>query len=81
MKSLLLSLILLSGCASYNAVTGIVRTQGAAVADKEMDVSLFLLCKGVTIGAWMRRFGANQTSADAWGVICSDKSISPPVTP
>ena len=81
MKSILLLMVFLSGCASYNAATGIVRTQGAAVADKEMDAAIFLLCRGVTIGAWVRRFGENQTSAEAWGVLCASKTLTPPVTP
>lgn len=81
MKTLMILILLLPGCASYNAVTGIVRGQGAEVADKEMDASLFLLCKGITVGAWMRRFGDSQHLADAWGVLCSNKSIAPPVTP
>ena len=81
MKSILLSLLLLSGCAQYTAFTGIVRTEAALVADKEMDAAIFLLCRGVTIGAWVRRFGESQPSADAWGVLCSSKSNTPPITP
>ena len=88
MKSILLLIFvlcglgpLLQGCASYTAFTGIVRTEGAIIADKEMDAAVFFLCKGSTIGAWVRRFGGNKQSADAWGVICADKSTAPSVLP
>lgn len=74
-------LVLLQGCASYTAFTGIVRTEGALVADKQMEATLFFLCKGVTVGAWVRRFGENKQSAEAWSVMCSNKSLAPPPLP
>lgn len=81
MKTMLLLLLLLSGCASYNGFAGLVQTQGADVADKQMDAAIFLICRGVTIGAWVRRFGESQTSAEAWGVLCASKTLTPPVVP
>lgn len=81
MKIIILLLVLLSGCAQYTAFTGIVRTEGAIIADKEMDAALFFLCKGATVGAWVRRFGDSKQSAEAWSVLCAIKSLAPPALP
>jgi hypothetical protein len=75
---LIFAAILMSGCAQYGAVTGAIRTNGAEVADKEMDAAVYILCKGVTVGAWMRRFGSNDASANAWKTLCVEGAIATP---
>jgi hypothetical protein len=76
---LIFAAILMSGCAQYGAVTGAIRTNGAEVADKEMEAAVYVLCKGVTVGAWVRRFGTNQASADAWKVLCVEQAVTTPL--
>jgi hypothetical protein len=69
----------ISGCAQYGAITGAVRTTGAEIADKELDAAVYVLCRGITVGAWVRRFGNNEEAANAWKVLCtSDVALTTP---
>jgi hypothetical protein len=75
---LLCAVTFLTGCAQYGAVTGAIRVNGAEVADKELDAAVYILCRGITVGAWVRRFGNNTEAAAAWKTICLDKAVITP---
>lgn len=56
----MLALTLAAGCA----------TLGDA-ADALRDNAEFLLCRGITVGAWWRAYGQSQERAQAWLVLCA----------
>lgn len=56
----------LSGCASVAQV-------GANVADDARDSSEFMLCRGITVGSWMRGYGESPERAAAWRTLCSNQ--------
>jgi hypothetical protein len=73
-----LLILLLSGCTSFNALQSQVATQGAAAADEVRETAEFSLCRGITVGAWLRAYGSSKERAEAWRVLCSPKVEATP---
>jgi hypothetical protein len=76
--ALLCAVTTLSGCAQYGALTGVINTQGANAADRQLDAAVFVLCRGITVGAWVRRFGNNEEASAAWKTLCADATSTTP---
>jgi hypothetical protein len=70
MKTVLVAL-LLSGCANFPAVQMAVAEHGADIADQELVMAEWGLCKAATVGAWMRKYGATPEKMSAWVVLCN----------
>jgi hypothetical protein len=60
----------LTGCAQYGLVSRVVAEEGARTADETLRSAKFVQCRGITIGAWWREYGANATKANAWRIMC-----------
>ena len=71
MKLAILAVIALSGCTGFNTAQSVVADRGAQVADEVRDSAEFALCKGITIGAWIRAYGSAPTKAAAWRELCA----------
>lgn len=74
MKRILAAVIVaaaLSGCAALSG-------PGATVADDIRTSAEFALCKAITVGAWVRQYGADPAKADAWKTLCSDTATQTP---
>lgn len=67
-------LALLTGCA---ALTGLVQ-QGAAANDAAAQAAEVTLCRGISIGAWRRAYGADPARATAWKALCADQLVATP---
>lgn len=80
MRHLFLALFLLAlpGCAQFDAAKGAAATEGAKVADEVMTTTEFMLCKGVTVGAWVRQYGASADKANAWRTLCATGNSQTP---
>ena len=66
-----LVLIALSGCAPMTAL----QNRGADASDNARAAAEFTLCKGITIGAWVREYGRTKSRADAWKTLCADTEM------
>lgn len=64
---LLVSLVL-TGC----AVTHRAAERGAELSDEMLSTAEFTLCRGITVGAWVRRYGNDRALANAWRTLCSE---------
>jgi len=64
-----LALSLLAGCSS---LTGLVN-RGAELNDAAVTTAETTLCRGISIGAWMRAYGSDANRAKAWKVLCDEK--------
>lgn len=73
MKTLLIAIMLLSGCTTLDAGQRVVAQYGAKVADESLESSLWAVCQGPTIGAWIRRFGNDPQKAEGWRRLCSEQ--------
>lgn len=61
-------ILLLSGCSLTNGLDTIA-TKGAEVNDKAINRAIWLLCKGVSVGASDRKFNTEELE-NAKDVIC-----------
>jgi hypothetical protein len=66
--------VLLSGCAELQPQ--ITRAQN--VADDVRESAEFTLCKGITVGAWVRAYGTIPEKAEAWRTLCNESAIETP---
>lgn len=62
---------LLSGCAAFGAIEQAAVGTAAAAADEARARAEFVLCRGITIGAWVRAYGQDAVRAQAWRTLCS----------
>ena len=65
----LLIVIGLSGCST---LTNLVNA-GAKVNDAAAESAEVTICRGISIGAWIRAYGNDPAKAKAWRVLCDDK--------
>lgn len=68
MKILLLCTVLLSGCSSVPSLV----QKSADTNDSLRQGAEFILCRGISVGAWIRAYGDNAIKAQAWRTICSE---------
>ena len=71
MKTLLaiLALALLAGCST---LTNIV-SAGAQANDAAAQAAEVTICRGISIGAWVRNYGSDPEKAKAWRELCQDQ--------
>ena len=76
-----LAALALAGCTGFNTAQSLVSDKGAAIADEVRDTAEFALCKGITVGAWIRAYGASPDRAQAWRTLCSQAVGETPAKP
>ena len=71
MKSILavLALSMLAGCST---LTNLV-SAGAEANDAAAHAAEVTICRGNSIGAWVRNYGSDPAKAAAWKSLCSDQ--------
>lgn len=72
MKALfvILSVIVLTGCAEMGALKQGFVVYGALAADESRLSAERKLCNTITVGAWGRAYGKDPVKADAWRRQC-----------
>lgn len=58
----------LTGCGT---LTNLV-SQGAKLNDAAAESAEVTICRGISIGAWVRAYGTNAEKAKAWRVLCEE---------
>lgn len=71
MKAVLIlaALLTLSGCYT---LSGLVDA-GAKANHAAAESAEIVLCRGMSVGEWIRRYAGDPAKAKAWKVICSDQ--------
>ena len=69
-STLVLLLLVLTGCQSYGAARTAVHEGGAQAMDEALDVSVVIMCSDVSVGAAIRRFGTSDELWRHWLAIC-----------
>lgn len=64
-------LVLLTGCATYNAA---IAQRGAQASDQALTAALWTICNATPVGAIKRRFRAAEERA-AYNAICPDNQL------
>lgn len=78
---IILTVISLPGCTSWNSFQSGVAIQGAKVADEALETSEWGVCELPTMGAWQRRYGENPEKARAWAELCGVTLTVPALAP
>jgi len=81
MKKLLMitaTLLMLGGCAEYQAVKGTALMAAERAADTSLNDGLFVVCRATTVGAWERKFGSSQDAIDGWRKLCQPQNQGAP---
>ena len=69
------SILSITACAQLGVVRSSLDIQGAQAADRVRDDAEFIMCRGITIGAWVRKYGNHPQQAEAWKILCSNDSL------
>lgn len=69
---------LLGGCVGFDAVQTAIATQGAKAEDQTRTAAEFLLCDGISVGAWRRAYGLNPERSEAYKKLCETRSVGAP---
>lgn len=83
MRYLLLALLLggLEGCANsgqFLAVQQVAADAAAKVADEQLTLGIYMICKAPTVGAWTRKFGSDASKSAAWRNLCAEPVTETP---
>lgn len=66
---ILSALLTLTGCSTFsNLVDAGEKANDAAAVAAETTI-----CRGISIGAWVRHYGSDADKAKAWKVLCNDQ--------
>ncbi|MES2564389.1 MAG: hypothetical protein V4637_16930 [Pseudomonadota bacterium] len=74
MKGAMCLLLMLSGCAGVPQLADRI----AEVSDSALESAELVMCRGITVGAWVRAYGSDPAKAAAWRVLCSQKVDATP---
>lgn len=66
MKTIMLCALLLSGCSFLQPAV----QKGSDAYDDVRLGAEFTLCRAISVGAWVRAYGASKEKADAWKTLC-----------
>ena len=74
-------IIWLAGCTQLGIVRTAIDVRGQEIADRILADTEFVMCRGISVGAWVRRYGRDQALAEAWKTLCgSELLLSTPTT-
>lgn len=69
--------LLLSGCASFDAAQSIAADRTARAADEARQTAEWTLCNAISVGAWRRAYAADPARAEGWRRLCAQPSEVP----
>ena len=68
----LLAVLALSTLAGCSTLSGLVDA-GAKANDAAAVSAEVAICRGISIGAWVRAYGSDPAKAKAWRVLCDER--------
>ena len=76
----LVAALFLAGCGltpQGQAVRLAIDEYGAKIADAELENLEWALCRGISVGAFTRRYGTQPKKTAAWRELCSTEAAVP----
>lgn len=67
--------LLISGCAQYQPAIDAAINQATSVNHTQYQVAELILCRGMSIGEWMRSIGPYPEKVNGWKSLCVGNSI------
>lgn len=74
-KTMPIILLALAGCAQTDAARTAFVDQVASVSDDARLNAELVLCRGITVGAWIRAYGQDADRAAAWKTLCTQPIV------
>lgn len=75
-------IVVLAAVLTSCAQTDVARTQAvdtlAGASDRAREDAELILCRGITVGAWVRAYGTDAERAAAWKTLCSNQVKATP---
>jgi hypothetical protein len=71
MKYTLPLLVFLAGCAQTDAIKSQAVETISGASDSALQDAELVMCRGITVGAWVRAYGSDPDKAAAWRKLCS----------
>ena len=68
-------IILFTGCTQLDIVRTAVDVKGQQTADRVLADAEFVMCRGVSVGAWVRHYGRDAALAEAWKTLCGSELL------
>jgi hypothetical protein len=65
----------LTGCAALDQARVGVAEQGASAMDRAAQDATWTLCRGISVGAWLRAYGGDAERAQAWRTLCAEQTL------
>lgn len=66
----ILSFTALAGCAQFQPAIDTVINQATSVNHAQYQVAELILCRGMSIGEWMRSIGQYPEKVNGWRSLC-----------
>ena len=68
-------IIWFTGCTQLGIVRTAIDVKGQESADRVLADTEFLMCRVISVGAWVRRYGRDLVLAEAWKTICGSELL------
>lgn len=82
MRSIVAILIFyMAGCAQFQPAIDTVIDQATSVNHAQYQVAELILCRGMSIGEWMRSIGPYPEKVSGWHALCVGTSLPLPPSP
>ena len=72
---LAIAVVWLTGCTTLDIARTAIDIKGQQTADRVLADAEFVMCRGVTIGAWVRKYGRDAALAEAWKTLCGSELL------
>lgn len=74
-KLIIITTCIMQGCAQFQPAIDTAINQATSVNHAQYQVAELILCRGISIGEWMRSIGPYPEKVDGWKAICVGGSI------
>ena len=68
-------IIFVTGCTTLDIARTAIDVKGQQTADIVLADAEFVMCRGITVGAWVRHYGRDAVLAEAWKTLCGSESL------
>jgi hypothetical protein len=71
----------MAGCAQMAAIETVAVDKVSQANDAARDAAHLVLCRGITVGSWVRAYGTQPELAAAWRTLCGTPITELPAVP
>ena len=72
---LVVVIILFTGCTTLDIARTAIDVKGQQTANRVLADAEFVMCRGVSVGAWVRKYGRDAALAEAWKTLCGSELL------